>query len=590
MAKSNKFQLGLPEIVTFTVVLLVISVSHIDFFSGTFSKYRSYDLMALYIGGGSLLIYLMTGFGKPLRFDSIDLATSIFMAYILFANILSNNTSNWGLTLILILAYYSFFFWIRNSIGSINKQLVFKLLLFGFIVQSIIGAMQYFGVIDNPKPYYPMIGTFSNPMPFGIYMCMGTIVSFGLFMGSRKEYTLSSSLYLALSVWFLFNLVISNSRVSLLAIIVWAVIWIVRKNHARLRVNRLIIIGAVALLLSVSLFGLYHLKKDSADGRVFIWKRSIELIMDSPVLGVGMGNFQPTYMDSQADYFSTHSHNSKEAFLADNISHPFSEWILITAENGLIGLVLVLVLVYVIVKSLLTRMSAHFIEGGILMALLVASFFSYPFKETPLLLVVLLCMGSISVGRPIYVLIPKSPFVISLAVLVLCATLVGTGTVYQWAYGNWAAARKESFFGDQDLAREHFYKASEFLSKDGHFLFNYGSTLALIGDKDEMPRAISTLELGLKYYDDYQARLNLGDVYISMGESDLAIQNYKRANNMAPNRFQPLYSEFLAYKEKQDKEKATALAMEILSKRAKIPSRQIEEMRDAAANYLNKQE
>ena len=50
--------------------------------------------------------------------------------------------------------------------------------------------------------------------------------------------------------------------------------------------------------------GVYVLKKDSADGRLLIWKISVLAMSDWPVLGVGLDHFCGTYGNTQAACFS----------------------------------------------------------------------------------------------------------------------------------------------------------------------------------------------------------------------------------------------------------------------------------------------
>ena len=45
-------------------------------------------------------------------------------------------------------------------------------------------------------------------------------------------------------------------------------------------------------------YGMYQLKKNSADGRTFIWKNTIELIKQNP-FGVSIGNFSGSYRSEE---------------------------------------------------------------------------------------------------------------------------------------------------------------------------------------------------------------------------------------------------------------------------------------------------
>lgn len=65
------------------------------------------------------------------------------------------------------------------------------------------------------------------------------------------------------------------------------------------------------------------------------------MIKDKPIWGHGYGAFQAKYMDCQAEYFKNIT-NSKFELLADNIKHPFNEFVKVAVEFGMTGLVIVL--------------------------------------------------------------------------------------------------------------------------------------------------------------------------------------------------------------------------------------------------------
>lgn len=62
------------------------------------------------------------------------------------------------------------------------------------------------------------------------------------------------------------------------------------------------------LLLSVILItggiGIYHLKADSAKGRLFMWKISSLAVVKKPISAYGIGNFVYAYGQEQEKYFA----------------------------------------------------------------------------------------------------------------------------------------------------------------------------------------------------------------------------------------------------------------------------------------------
>jgi hypothetical protein len=70
--------------------------------------------------------------------------------------------------------------------------------------------------------------------------------------------------------------------------------------------------------------GLYLMKKGSADGRLLIWKVTIDAIKERPLLGQGIDKFKAFYMDGQAGYFKDYP-DSPEAAVAGDNNYAFNE-------------------------------------------------------------------------------------------------------------------------------------------------------------------------------------------------------------------------------------------------------------------------
>jgi hypothetical protein len=92
------------------------------------------------------------------------------------------------------------------------------------------------------------------------------------------------------------------------------------------------------------------MKKGSADGRLFIWKTSCQLIKEKPVFGHGIGKFTAYYMDKQADYFKDNP-GSVQSNVADDILYPFNEYIKTVVELGIAGLGIMALMAFSLFRS-----------------------------------------------------------------------------------------------------------------------------------------------------------------------------------------------------------------------------------------------
>jgi hypothetical protein len=106
-----------------------------------------------------------------------------------------------------------------------------------------------------------------------------------------------------------------------------------------IKVRNSVLAVMLVITLAAGTLALYHYKKDSADGRILIWKVTSNIIKDYPLLGIGQDMFKAHYMDYQAGYFRNHT-NSKYETVADDNQYAFNEPFNVWAENGLIGILL----------------------------------------------------------------------------------------------------------------------------------------------------------------------------------------------------------------------------------------------------------
>lgn len=97
---------------------------------------------------------------------------------------------------------------------------------------------------------------------------------------------------------------------------------------------------ASVLLLAGGAYGMYHLKKDSADGRLLMWKVSTQIIREQRGLGVGVGHFPEAFAEAQASYLKHAS--SQEKWVAGCPEYAFNEYLQIAVELGIFPLMLFL--------------------------------------------------------------------------------------------------------------------------------------------------------------------------------------------------------------------------------------------------------
>jgi tetratricopeptide (TPR) repeat protein len=109
-------------------------------------------------------------------------------------------------------------------------------------------------------------------------------------------------------------------------------------------------------------------------------------------------------------------------------------------------------------------------------------------------------------------------------------------------------------------------------NEDLIFLYNYGALLHFYGDYQ---RSLEVFQQGTKYLSDYNMMLLMGDDYQKLERYEEAIACYKRAGEMIPSRYLPLYYQMKLYQENEDWDESHRIAYIILRKKNKIKKSRI---------------
>ena len=449
------------------------------------------------------------------------------------------------------------------------------------IALSIHGLLQYFTVIPTRNLYFSITGSFDNPAGFVAVQSM--IFPIGLTMWLRKDRSKATRIMASLTtILIAFTVVLSGSRAGILAVFIASVIILLLETKIIALLRRYKWLLAILLIsLPCTIFLLYQLKTDSADGRMYIWRICLDMILDRPVFGFGFHGFNAHYMDYQAAFLTTHP-NSAYAMLADNITCPFNEFIEWTVNYGLLGLSIVFFLLVLIIRA--TLRSERYIRCiglSTISAILVLSSLSYPFYYTAvwfltgILLITILPLPSFIPGR----IVKMVRF--SVAALLICSFLL----VCRMAYLDikWNEMANISMKGYSMQMLPYFEKMKPKKQYDPLFLYNYSAELSISGMYGKSQRIVDEY---IEKYNDYDVQLLIAENYTNMGQTEKAIQAYRHASHMIPCRFVP-YSKIMdLYIKQTDLVNAKLIAKEILQKPIKVQSNTVSSAINSARQLL----
>lgn len=251
------------------------------------------------------------------------------------------------------------------------------------IFESLWGLLQALGCLASRHPLFSVTGHFDNPGPFGGFLAMAMAVSGAHLVQNRngRDGLYERMLYAVALVSFCCCLLVlpaSMSRAGWLALGA-AMLWIGLSDRAVVswcrshRVPCLLAVIAIAVLCA----GVFFLKKDSALGRLHLWRMECLAICREPLPGTGPNTFAGTYGKVQEAFFRAHIQDASPwtVRVAGCPEYAFNEYLGIGVEYGAPAMaVFAGALFWLVVR--LSRRRSIFTAG--LIAWSVFAFFSYP--------------------------------------------------------------------------------------------------------------------------------------------------------------------------------------------------------------------
>lgn len=447
--------------------------------------------------------------------------------------------------------------------------------MFGGIYQSclVLGQLLGYGISNHLR--FVVTGSFFNPGPCGIFLAGVFVLAVAMMKkGYRKVgINLMFVRYVTACVTFgvtLVALVPTMSRAGWIGALVGVMLLYRREIVAWGNTRRRWVIGGgiVGMIVVLTLF--YLLKKDSANGRLFIWQNTVSAYWKTPLFGVGIDGFERAFAEAQHDYFE------KEKVLEQDNRHVEMAGVVESAFNEPLALFLLLgavggVLTAMVLFFKLQRLTAY---SCVAVALLVASFFSYTFYIPSIAIVFLFAVAQlpdrrVRGGRYVNVLM----FGI-MGIVVLFFDFREFGR--REAYRKWKNNAVYYTWEDYQSVVEEYGKLYPVLKNDFKFLFEYGHSLHKVGRYEE---SNIMLKRGIRHSADPMFWNIAGNNYLALKQYDQGMTAYLRAYYTCPNRVYPLYLLTKLEAERGDTTMMNYYGCILLGKRPKVPSLAVDEMK-----------
>lgn len=532
--------------------------------------YALYTLILL--GWG---VYLFTAESIRAKFDKITISVLIIVGYVLICSSLS---STYGMSSVSHYTGFLLLFLFFKLTDNQDTEFIYIIIVGTCAIQAIYGIVQFSNLINSDYTF-AVVGSFDNPA--GIAACLSAGFSFCFpLLGGKKQLN-----YVVIIVMLLIgiSIVLSQSRAGMIAIFTITSIFLYNKFGCKLsRKDRRIALISIILISLLLLSTVLFFKKNSATGRLLIWKTTLNMIIERPILGWRDVSFQSQYMLHQADYFRNHP-SSQFKSLADNVAHPFNEFLLFVFKFGIVGLILLFSLFFIIYRK---RDKENFAFQLCILSVLIFACFSYPLRYPFVWLILSFCLARLSNNST------KSYFQcegsiglvhrIAIVVLLLpCFYFLIKDIRFEY---QWNKIARLSLMGETKTVLRQYEKLNIKWNGNPLFLYNYGAELNFINEYESSNQILEKFEL---YWNDYDVQMILADNNFNLGRLSVAAKHYESASNMCPNRYVPLYKLHQINIKIGNRIKAIDIAQQILDMEIKIPSTRVNFIKKEMEGYLN---
>ena len=449
------------------------------------------------------------------------------------------------------------------------------------LLVTVHGFLQYFGVMPSFHKLFAVTGTFENPAGYAaVQAAMFPFVFTRCF--SKENGRFLKFFSAIVSVLCAASVILAGSRTGFLAICAAVVVVLAFSDAVAslFKKHRWLWLLLIIMIVSSAVF-LYFIKKDSADGRVFIWNRCLELIKERPLFGYGRYGFQGHYMPVQAEYFRAHP-DSPYVMIADNVTTAFNEYLKLAVNYGLVGLAVAIAILVLIVRRLFKCDKQTKVLGlSFVASIFIMCQFSYPYMYGAVWFLSLIAIIPAFVDAGNKVAIPQYARIIvsSLLFVVLAFSL---RTMYYEM--KWTEIAKRSIQGRAGRMMPYYEDVERVIGKNPLFLYNYAAELNAVNNFQE---SLNVLSLCSKSWNEYNVQTLYIDNYFKMGQLENALKACDEAYYMVPSKFTPLYRKMLIYVASNDTINAIHMANEILDKPVKIQSDELDKIISAAEGLIS---
>ena len=486
----------------------------------------------------------------------------------------------------------------QRTVRIVSESVQWVLMGFG-AMEALHGLGQIAGIYPSNHSLFVLTGTFYNPGPYSGYLAAVLPIALHrmLVSNGKKDRLSVVQYYFSMCVLLLIGCVLpaGMSRAAWLASLISCGYVLLRVYHVKVKsfvskhryaVSGVLIVGA--LLASSA----YFMKRDSADGRLLIWKITSQAIASSPWGEENGRTFSAIYGDAQERYFTNCEYSESEAWVAGTPDFAFNEFLQIAVVHGIWVPVLFVTVLLVLLKIAGSHKQLAGIDGC-LVSLMVFACFSYPL-HIPAIVSVWLLTLMVLCGEGL-IMIKRKRNAVAVLLPVVVAGLTASMDMYgiyserTRAVREWMPVIVLYHSGAFNAAAEEYGKLYDKMSWNKDFSFEYGRALY---NSESYGKAEEVLLKAMTVSGDPMILNVLGRNAQENGEYKKAEKYLLRSTHRLPERIYPHYLLVKLYAEPEffDRIKFVSEAEYVLNAKPKVNSTAIREIKQEVNKILRDKE
>jgi len=509
--------------------------------------------------------------------------------------------------------------------GFSYKSLFIIIGLLG-VIESVWCLLQYISLIDSANTYFSVSGSWVNPNVTAMFlaMCLPVLLALWLIHTGifRKVITISFIFILGALMLLSCRTAYIGAGTAIMLILNYRfgiIDWLkIKKNRPQ---SLFFIIFSLLILISVGI-KLYESKKESADGRLLIWKISTDMLLQKPVTGYGYGMFEREYNLEQAKYISEGKVSYAELKNARHVNMAYNEFLQNAVEGGIVGIILFTALILSLLllpvykeryqlflnlnktkpeKQNLTEGQLYIVAAyANIVAFSIMSVMNFTIEAIPVMCLFIIFAAILSIQtfdinstrqKNILSYLFRFVSIPSGIKSVTAILLIGSGLCIGYSQLNQAKAFLQNKAAADLIAKKQNIKALCLLlgvQKPLQYSESYWHTVGIVWFKlNDYPKAIKALEQAKEFTSNPEIYSETGKCYERTRQYNNAETNYRIAVDLEPSRFIPRYTLMQLCQNNGHLSEAQLMAKNILDKKTKIPSKEVQFCKLAAYKLLN---